>query len=161
MSKKDFVLLKLTQKSQRSAEDWLIFLEINGAFESIETKAIVQSLNLESLFNSERQTAILNGNLFEGKKVYPFSTSREAAKRELVIPRSEIVCHLFEHIINDSALASTFERFVVIGEEFDDDKGEYYLMVSMRNGKPFIDKYYCDPIPGRFACDKDAYVFEG
>ncbi len=158
----DFDLFQSQCNSTRTAEEWLLFLEKNEAFPSIEIKAIVQSLNIESLKDVKRSIALLNGSLFEGKRMFPFSTSAEAAKRKLEIPGPEIICPLFELIINDQRLLSMFRYFVIISDEFDDGpSGVFYLAINSNNGKPIIEKFYSEPIAGCFACKEDVYVFEG
>ena len=62
------------------------------------------------------------------------------------------VIELYEQILRP-ALAS-------VVEEFEDENGLFYLMVSSNSGKPEICKYYCEPIAGCFANISDAYVFE-
>lgn len=156
----DFDSLTLQKTSLRTADEWLNYLRENNAFPSPEIEAIVSTLNIESLCNSNRGVAFLHGKLFDGKRLFPFSTAAEASIRGFQIPGAEIVCVLFELILLHPELISMFEYFIVIGEEFEDENGLFYLMVSSNSGKPEICKYYCEPVAGCFANISDAYIFE-
>lgn len=157
-----FECLEILTRTKRSPKDWLTYLEKNNAFRNEEVREIVQSLNLEGLSSNNNSIYALNGELFEGKNIFSFSTSSEAARRCLLFPNAAIICLLYEWLINDEELLQKFEHFVVVGEEFEDsDLKLFYLNICSNNGDPYIDKFYLDMIPPIYASSREAYIFEG
>lgn len=159
---KGFQCLEMCTWTRRTANDWLSYLEECKAFLDDEVKTIVQTLNIESLYSFNDSIYALNGEMFEGKKVYPFSTAKEAVGRNLLLSNAAIICLLYEWVINDEELLFAFDRFVVVSEEFEDNEDKlFYLSIETKEGDPVINKYYLDVLPPVYAGSREAYIFMG